>query len=306
MNNIINKLNYLEKLVSENLNYSKSFNTLRAYRSDFRDFEIFCLKYQLPFLPTNPKAISLYLSNLSLNSKFSTLKRRLASISVVHKLKGHHLDCKHPLIMENLNGIKRKIGVKQLGKKPLLYNNLINIIDYIDHKIVNKNILLTRDKSLLLIGFAGGFRRSELSNLKEHNLEFVADGVKISVEKSKNDQFGEGLVKAIPYFKNEKYCPVIALKHWIKIRTKIKKNLFECSDKTISLIVKKYVSLIGLNHQLYSGHSLRSGFATSTASFGADERSIMIMTGHKSTEMVRRYIRDANLFQNNALNTINK
>ena len=306
MNELITDIKKLQADTLDNLKNSKAPNTVRAYKADITDFIGFCNRHNLKVLPASPNIVSLYLTNLSKTSKFSTLKRRLASISVVHKLKGHHLDCKHPLIMENLNGIKRKIGVKQLGKKPLLYNNLINIIDYIDHKIVNKNILLTRDKSLLLIGFAGGFRRSELSNLKEHNLEFVADGVKISVEKSKNDQFGEGLVKAIPYFKNEKYCPVIALKHWIKIRTKIKKNLFECSDKTISLIVKKYVSLIGLNHQLYSGHSLRSGFATSTASFGADERSIMIMTGHKSTEMVRRYIRDANLFQNNALNTINK
>ena len=305
MNKIINKLNQLEIEIKENINLSKSKNTLRAYRSDFIDFENFCKKFNFSSMPTNPRIVGLYLSNLSSEFKFSTLKRRLSSINVIHKLKGHYFDTKHPLIKENLIGIKRKIGTYQNGKKPLLYNDIINIIDLINSENVNKNLLNIRDKAIILIGFAGGFRRSELSALEIENLDFVQEGVKIKIKFSKTDQFGEGFVKAIPYFKKYDYCPVLALKKWIKVRKNEKKTIFQCSDKLISLIIKKYVKAIGLNEKHYSGHSLRSGFATSTAVSGADERSIMAMTGHKSAEMVRRYIKEANLFKNNPLNKLN-
>ena len=156
------------------------------------------------------------------------------------------------------------------------------------------------------MGFAGGFRRSELVSLEKSDLEFVSEGLKITLRKSKSDQYGQGLVKGIPYFKNTKYCPVIAVQDWLSSSVKLdEKRLFPYSDKTVALIVKKYLGLIGLDSNQYSAHSLRSGFATSTAASGADERSIMTMTGHKSTEMVRRYIKEANLFKNNALNKLN-
>ena len=305
MNEIINQINDLEKQINENLNFSKSKNTLKAYRSDFEDFNKFCNQFNFPILPTNPKVVGLYLTNLSNTSKYSTLKRRLASINIIHKIKGYHLDCNHPLIRENLIGIKRKIGINQKGKKPLLYNNLIEIIKLINSNIVNNNILNIRDKAILLLGFSGGFRRSEIANLNVCDLEFVKEGLKIKINFSKNDQFGEGYVKGIPSFVNAEICPVVACKKWLSVRDKNKSTLFYCSDKTISLIVKKYTSLIGLDPKLYSGHSLRSGFATSTAGMGADERSIMRMTGHKSSEMVRRYIKESNIFKNNALNKLN-
>ena len=136
---IINQINDLEKQINQNLNFSKSKNTLRAYRSDFVDFNNFCKKYNFQSMPSNPKVIGLYLTNLSNHNKYSTLKRRLASINVIHKLKGFHIDTKHPLIRENLIGIKRKIGINQKGKKPLLYNNLIKIINFINNYIVSDN-----------------------------------------------------------------------------------------------------------------------------------------------------------------------
>ena len=306
MNELVNKLQDLEKETILNLGSSKSINTLRAYRSDFCDFEKFCSKYNFKPLPSDPKIVSLYLTDLSKNSKFSTLKRRLASISVIHKIKGFHIDIKHPIIRENLIGIKRKIGSYQKGKKPILINDLYKVIDLIYENKVNKYLLSLRDKTILLLGFAGGFRRSELVSLEKSDLEFVSEGVKITLRKSKNDQYGQGLIKGIPYFKNTKYCPVIAVREWLSSSDKIgEKKLFPYSDKTVALIVKKYLGLIGLDNSQYSAHSLRSGFATSTAASGADERSIMAMTGHKSTEMVRRYIKEANLFKNNALNNLN-
>ncbi|MDC0954262.1 site-specific integrase [Pelagibacteraceae bacterium] len=305
MSNIVNKLNELEKETNLNLGSSKSLNTLRAYRSDFADFKNFCSDLNLPYLPTHIKAVSLYMTHLSKSYKYSTLKRRLASINVIHNLKGYHIDTKNPLIKDNLEGIKRKIGVYQKGKKPLLINNLYKIIDVIDDYKIQKYVRSTRDKAIILIGFSGGFRRSEIVNLKESDLDFVEEGLKISLRRSKGDQYGEGMIKAIPYFNNKKYCAIIALKDWLSARTKKNDLIFPYSDKTVSLILKKYLNVIGLDSQLYSGHSLRSGFATSTASHGADERSIMAMTGHKSTEMVRRYIKESNLFKNNALDKLN-
>ena len=305
MYDIISKINELEKETNINLGSSKSLNTLRAYRSDFANFKVFCLDLNLPFLPTNPKVVSLYLTHLSKSNKYSTLKRRIASINVIHGLKGHHIDTKHPIIRDNLEGIKRKIGTYQNAKKPLLISTLHKIIDLIDNNKVNKYITSVRDKAIILIGFSGGFRRSEVVNLRDNDLEFVAEGVKVSLRKSKSDQYGEGMIKAIPYFNNKKYCAVIALQDWLSARKVNNELIFPYSDKTVSLILKKYLNLIGLDSHLYSEHSLRSGFASSTAAHGADERSIMAMTGHKSTEMVRRYIKEANLFKNNALNKIN-
>ena len=299
MNDLITDIKSLEIETLKNLKNSKAENTLRAYQSDFKDFSAFCSKNGFSSIPTQPKIIALYITHLSKSLKFSTLKRRIASISVIHKLKGHYLDTKHPIIMENLHGIKRTLGSRQKAKKPILINDLKLIIKVIDKEKI-------RDKALILIGFAGGFRRSELVNIYNEDVEFVTEGVKILVKKSKTDQSGEGIVKAIPYFDNQEFCPVIALKDYIKYKfaNKNEGRIFEISDKSVALIIKKYAEKVGLDSSKYAGHSLRSGFATTAAEFGAEERNIMAMTGHKTTQMVRRYIQEANLFKNNALNKI--
>ena len=303
MNEVLTNIKSLEIETLKNLKNSKAKNTLRAYQADFKDFSIFCSKNGFNSIPTEPKILSLYLTHLSATSKFSTLKRRIASISVVHKMKGHYLDTKHPIVMENLHGIRRAKGTKQLGKKPILINDLKSIINVIDqfNKIEKKKL---RDKAILLVGFSGGFRRSELVEIEYDDVEFVSEGVKIFIKRSKTDQSGEGMIKAIPYFENKNFCPVVNLKKWIDYSVIKSGKIFNISDKSVSLIIKKYASLSGLDPNKYGGHSLRSGFATSTAESGAEERNIMAMTGHKTTQMVRRYIKDANLFKNNALNKI--
>jgi len=191
------------------------------------------------------------------------------------------LKMSHPLIVSSTDGVGTKIEIANQIKK---------------RKI--------RDKAIILIGFSGGFRRSELVNLIYDDVEFVNEGVKIFIKRSKTDQSGEGMTKAIPYFDNQLFCPVVSLKNWMN-NSEIKSGkIFDISDKSIALIIKKYASLSGLDPNKYSGHSLRSGFATSTAESGAEERNIMAMTGHKTSQMVRRYIQEANLFKNNALNKI--
>ena len=303
MNNLITDVKSLEIETLKNLKNSKANNTLRAYQSDFSDFSNFCTKNGFSFMPTQPKIIALYITHLSKSFKFSTLKRRIASISVIHKLKGHYLDTKHPIIMENLLGIKRTLGSRQKAKKPILINDLKLIIKAIDEDKI-------RDKALILLGFAGGFRRSELVNIYFQDIDFVPEGVKILIRRSKTDQSGEGSIKAIPYFENQEFCPVIALKDYLNKKfsnlDKRKKEvkIFEISDKSVALIIKRYAEKAGLDSSKYAGHSLRSGFATTAAEFGAEERNIMAMTGHKTTQMVRRYIQEANLFKNNALKNI--
>ncbi len=315
MNELVTDLKSLHEETLNNLKSSKANNTLRAYKSDFKDFRGFCAKHGFNSLPTEPKVVSLYLTHLSKNSKISTLRRRLVSIGMVHKLKGHYLDTKHPIIIENLLGIKRVKGSYQKGKKPILINHLKSIINVIDEQKIDE-IKKARDKALLLVGFAGGFRRTELISIDHEDLEFVTEGVKIIVKKSKTDQFGEGMTKGLPYFSNEKYCPVNNLKNFLELsniksgpifRRFAKGSLltnYRLTDQSVVLIIKGYLNLAGIENKNYSGHSLRSGFATVAAESGADERSIMTMTGHKTTQMVRRYIREANIFKNNALNKI--
>ena len=302
MNDLVTDIKSLEIETLKNLKSSKALNTLRAYKADYKDFASFCIKNGFKPMPSEPKIISLYLTYLSKSSKFSTLKRRLASLSVIHKLSGHYIDIKHPMITENLMGIKRIKGSYQKAKKPILIKDLKLIINVIDKDKNEKNRF--KNRALILIGFAGGFRRSELVTIDYEDVDFVSEGVKIFVKRSKTDQSGEGMTKAIPHFINSNYCPVKSLNEWFN-KSGIKSGkIFNISDKSVALIIKKYVSLAGLDANKYAGHSLRSGFATSTADAGAEERNIMAMTGHKTTQMIRRYIQEANLFKNIALNKI--
>ena len=316
MNNLITDIKALQEETLLNLQNSKANNTVRAYKSDFNNFGLFCAQNGFKSLPSEPKIVSLYITHLSSKGiKMSTLKRRLVSIGVIHKLKGHYLDTKHPVIIENIMGIKRRKGSIQKGKKPLLINNLKKIINVIDEHNT-ENIKKFRDRSIILMGFSGGFRRNEIVSLDYDDLDFVTEGLKISIKRSKTDQFGEGSVKGLPYFDNTQYCPVLSLKNWIEI-SKIRSGpLFRrfskgtklsekrLTDQTVALLIKKYLKIAGIDSKNYSGHSLRSGFATSAAEAGVEERNIMSMTGHKSPEMVRRYIKEANIFKNNALNKI--
>jgi site-specific recombinase XerD len=316
MSNLTTDLKTLQQETLLNLKNSKANNTVRAYKSDFQDFGLFCAQNGFKSLPSEPKIVSFYLTQLSTKDiKISTIKRRLVSISVIHKLKGYYLDTKHPLIIENLMGIKRRKGSNQKGKKPLLINILKKVINVIDEQKREK-IKILRDRSLILIGFSGGFRRNEIVSLDYEDLDFVSEGLKINIKRSKTDQFGEGSVKGIPYFDNSQYCPVVSIQNWIEF-SKINSgplfrrftkgsNLSEnrLTDQTVALLIKEYLNLAGIDNKNFSGHSLRSGFATSAAEAGVEERTIMAMTGHKSTEMVRRYIKEASLFKNNAFNKL--
>ena len=258
MNNLITDIKALQEETLLNLKNSKANNTVRAYKSDFNDFSLFCAQNGFKSLPSEAKIVSLYLTHLSTKDfKMSTLKRRLVSIGIIHKLKGHYLDTKHPIILENVMGIKRRKGSVQRGKKPILINDLIKVINVIDEELGNE-IKKSRDRSIILIGFSGGFRRNEIVSLDYQDLDFVSEGLKINLKKSKTDQFGEGSVKALPYFNNTQYCPVISLKKWINISNINSGPLFRrfsksfnlsnnrLTDQTVALLIKKYLTLAGI------------------------------------------------------------
>ena len=251
MNDIITDIKALQEETLLNLQSSKANNTVRAYKSDFNDFEMFCVQNGFKSLPSDPKIVSLYLTHLSSkDAKMSTLKRRLVSIGVIHKLKGHYLDTKHPSIIENIMGIKRRKGSIQKAKKPILINSLKLIINAIDQQ--NKQeIKKFRDRSIILIGFSGGFRRNEIVSLDYDDLDFVPEGLKINIKRSKTDQFGEGFTKALPYFDSSQYCPVISLKNWLNISkitsgpvfrrflkgSKLSEN--RLTDQTVAILIKE-------------------------------------------------------------------
>lgn len=291
---------------------SKADNTLRAYEADWLDFYDWCLHHGLQALPAEPETIVNYINDLADDAKANTVSRRLSAISENHKAAGceEKNPCRGGLVRNALDAIKREKGTIQRGKSPLLIEDLQDIACCFD----TEEVAGIRDKALLLTGFMGAFRRSELVRIDVEDLTFAREGVIILVNQSKGDQEGQGEFVAIPYNSNPEVCAVIALQDWINMAQIRTGALFRplnkyqqvrprrLTDKSVALIVKRYAALIGRNADDFAGHSLRRGFATSAAQHDVDERTIMQQTRHKSEKMVRRYIEQGNLFKNNALN----
>ena len=175
-----------------------------------------------------------------------------------------------------------------------------------------EGLLGIRDRALLLVGFAGAFRRSELVGLDIADLDFNHDGLTVTLRRSKTDQEGEGRKVGLPYGSNPSTCPVRSLQAWIEASAIEAGPVFRSvnrhgrlqpdrlSDKAVALVVKRRAEAAGLDPSRYAGHSLRAGLATAAANAGVSERAIMAQTGHRSVQMVRRYIRDGSLFRENA------
>nr|WP_092067891.1 site-specific integrase [Dendrosporobacter quercicolus]NSL46831.1 site-specific integrase [Dendrosporobacter quercicolus DSM 1736]SDL65541.1 Site-specific recombinase XerD [Dendrosporobacter quercicolus] len=302
----------LSEKSKKRLRKSKAENTLRAYEADWLDFYDWCTHLGFQALPAEPETIVNYMNDLADNAKANTVSRRLSAISENHKAGGYQDDnpCRSGLVRNALDAIKREKGTIQRGKAPLLFEDLRDIASCFD----TADIAGIRDKAIILTGFMGAFRRSELVKINVEDLAFTREGVIVLVHQSKGDQEGQGEYVAIPYNTDPGVCAVTALKHWLEQARLNSGPLFRplnkykkvrdrrLSDKSVALIVKKYAGLAGLNAEDFAGHSLRRGFATSAAQHDVDERAIMQQTRHKSEKMVRRYIEQGNLFKNNALN----
>lgn len=281
--------------------------TVRAYRSDWADFAAWCERYGAAPLPAAPEIVALYLSDLAETHKPATLTRRVSAISQAHAAAELESPTHTALVRKALAGIRREKGTAPDAKAPVTVADLRAIVGALPSGAKG-----TRDAALLLVGFAGGLRRSELVGIDAEHVEFVAEGVVITLPRSKTDQAGAGRRVAIPYGAHKDTCPVRALRAWIAAAGIEAGPVFRpvnrhgqvgaerLTGRAVALVVKHYAAARGRDARAYAGHSLRAGFATAAARGGASERDIMRQTGHKSEAMVRRYIRDGNLFRTNA------
>ena len=298
----------LDKDMMGFISNSKSPNTVRAYKKDWSDFRTWCQLYNFKPLPATPKTVGRYISALAkAEKKVSTIQRRLAAISQAHQAAGLATPTLDFLIRSTLKGIRATKRVAPHKKEPLLTPDIQQMVQRLPN--TKKGL---RDRALLLVGFAGAFRRSELVALDLEDIRFTREGLTVLIRQSKTDQEGEGQKIAIAYGSNPQSCPVRTLEDWITAANLTKGALFRrCNrwdqvmpgrlgDKMVALIVKDAARQIGLNEEDYAGHSLRAGFATSAAKNGATESSIMKTTRHRSLTVLRGYIRDGNLFNDNA------
>jgi site-specific recombinase XerD len=298
----------LHKKAREFIAAAKAAATRSAYRGDWEHFAAWCRERELSFLPATPETVALYLTALAATHKPATLSRRLTSINKAHQAAGLEAPgrMEKAAVGETLKGIRRTVGVAQAGKKPLLTADMQKLIAGLPG-----GLLGVRDRALLLMGFAGGFRRAELAALAVADIAETDDGLMVNLRFSKTDQEGQGRKVALPYGSSEGTCPVRAYRSWIERAGITAGPVFRGVDRhgnlggeglhkdSVGMIVKRAAKAAGLDPKPYAGHSLRAGLATQAYLNGANELAIMRQTGHRSLEMVRRYIRDIELFKDN-------
>jgi integrase len=276
-------------------------NTRRAYRSDLAQFAAWGGQ-----LPADPAVVASYLAAHAETLSVATLVRRIATISKAHEARGLLNPCRSEIVRATLRGIKRTRGIAHREAKPLLREDLFRVLD-----AMREGVKDARDRALLLIGFAGGFRRSELVGLDCLDIERVRQGLIVMLRHSKTDQEGVGRKIGIP-FGRTRHCPVLALDRWLTISAIETGAVFRPVDRhgriaagrlsgeAVSLVVKERVAAAGIDPTGFSGHSLRAGFATSAAQAGVSTLKIRAQTGHASDAMLSRYVRDGEIFVGNA------
>lgn len=290
--------------VLELLQASIAENTRRAYRSDLAHFLAWG-----GAIPARPEVIASYLADWAGRLAVASLARRVASISRAHTTLGVESPTRSDLVRATLKGIRRKYGVAQHQVAPILREDLIAMVTDLSG---TKGI---RDRALLLLGFAGAFRRSEVVSLDVEDLQFVERGLLVNLRRSKTDQEGEGRKLGIPFARGA-MCPVRATKAWLEHAEIYAGAIFRSisrqegvtaarlSGSAVAVIVKERARQIGLDPTGYSGHSLRAGLITSAARLGVSVWKIKAQSGHRSEAMVSRYVRDEDLFTNNAAGAV--
>jgi integrase len=304
----------LEDLIEKARAYiqaAKSPVTLRAYRTDFEDFTRFCQEHDLPHLLATPTTVALYIADRAGSLGSATITRRLTSITKAHQAAGFEASpssSHHFVVSEPLKGIRRSIGTAQEGKDPLLTSDI--------HRIVAscpETLLGLRDRALVLVGFAGAFRRFELAAIDFSHLSFTKGGLVIDLRRSKTDQEAVGHKVCIPFGTDEATCPVRALRHWLAdsgitagpafrgVNRYGKPSRRGLHKDCVGWIVKRAAtSRASIKPEPLGGHSLRSGCVTQAAMNGVSELNIMRQTVHKSTEVLARYIRIVEILTRNA------
>lgn len=291
--------------IEDLLRHSLAANTIRAHQSDMQHYLGWGGK-----MPATPSEVAAYIAAFAGKLAVSTIERRIATLSKAHDTLGVENPCRSPLVQTTLRGLRRKHGTAQKQAKPLLKEDLFAILDTIGDGTKD-----ARDRALLLLGFAGGFRRSELVGLDVADIEQVRQGVIVTLRHSKTDQEGAGRKIGIPHGRT-KHCPVVAVTDWLT-RSGINEGAIfrpinrhgqlqpeRLSGDAVSEVIRERLAAAGIDPTGYSGHSLRAGFATSAAQAGASTLKIRAQTGHASDAMLSRYIRDGELFVGNAAGAV--
>jgi site-specific recombinase XerD len=284
----------------------KAESTRRAYRSDFAQFRSWCETKRVPALPATPEAVAAFLAaEASRGAKVATIGRRLAAIRYAHKLAGHEPPTNSEAVKATVRGIRRTARSSPTRKTPATADKVLAMVSKADTELKG-----FRDRAILLLGFAGAFRRSELIALDVADLEFCDGGLRVTIRKSKTDQ--EGLGATIAITRGAVACPVDAVRAWIKAGAIVDGPLFRpvtrtgkisarrLSARAVAELVKCYARRAGLRAADFSGHSLRSGFLTSAAARGASIFKMMDVSRHKSIDTLRGYVRDAEMFRDHA------
>ena len=294
---------------------ARAENTKRAYRIDWRQFQDWCAERNHAALPASTKTVALYLASISDSYELSSLERKLSAISQAHKAADYEspaLTTDEPL-HSVWAGIVRSKGRAKDKVAPALTEDIRLMVNHLPRTNEDETLTLSasRDRAILLIGFSGALRRSEIVALTTDNVSFSADGLRLVVRSSKSDQEGRGLTKGIRYGSDPTTCPVRSLRSWLNRGSIDEGPLFRSIDRhgnigdsalsgrSVARIVKRSAKRAGMDPSQYSGHSLRAGFTTQAARAGTPERVIMQHTGHKSERMVREYIREGRLFREN-------
>lgn len=287
---------------------SRSANTKRAYALDWQHFTAWCEETRAPALPALPATVAAYAAHLADSGyAVATIGRRLASISQAHQLAGYESSpCRSEQVRTVVKGIRRSKGTAQRQAQPATVPVLRRLVD-----TCGNDLMGIRDRALLLLGFAGALRRSELVALDLADLDFTIEGLVLTIRRSKTDQEAAGRQIGIPYGADVSTCPVRSTRAWIEAAGLVSGALWPhldrwghigrapLTDRAVALIVKRRAGLAGLDPAIFSGHSLRAGLATAAAEAGASALDIQAQTGHKSSDMVARYVRRGSLFRGN-------
>lgn len=291
----------LDNRVREFLSNSLSPASRRAYSADRAHYSAWG-----GTIPSSPQQVAEYLAELASTMRVATLQRRMASLAKAHRAIGVDDPTKSEIVKSTMRGIRRSIGTAQREAKPILREDLFAMLD-----VMGDGPKDMRDKALLLIGFAGAFRRSELVSIDVADIEHVRQGVVVTLRRSKTDQTGDGRKIGIP-FGRTRWCPVNHLIKWLDHAGIVSGPIFRgiarhghindqrLSKDAVSIIIKDRAEKAGYNRHAYSGHSLRAGLATSAAMAGASSYKIRAQTGHASDAMLAKYIRYGDMFTDNA------
>ena len=291
--------------VDDLVRHSIASSTRVAYQSDLKHFAEWG-----GALPATPEIIAAYIAAYAGTLSAATITRRVATLSKAHQAMGGDNPCQSALVKATLQGLRRKHGTAQKQAKALTREDLFAMLNHLADSMKD-----VRDRALLLVGFAGGFRRSELVGLDVADIEHVRQGIIITLRHSKTDQEGAGRKIGIPYGRT-RHCPLAALTDWLTRSGITEGAIFRpitrhgylqperLSGDAVSEVIRERLAAAGLDPEGYSGHSLRAGFATSAAQAGASTIKIRQQTGHSSDTMLARYIRDGELFVGNAAGAI--